>query len=72
MLVEVSHGEVEAIGLANLRDLVDNYRADSASRCTSTSIISPSVEAARAGIDAGFEFIHIDVSQAHHDATDDR
>jgi fructose-bisphosphate aldolase class II len=32
---------------------------------------SPSVEAAKAGIDAGFEFIHIDLSQAKRDATDD-
>ena len=31
---------------------------------------SPSVEAAKAGIDAGFEFIHIDLSQARKDATD--
>jgi fructose-bisphosphate aldolase class II len=30
---------------------------------------SPSVEAAKKGIDAGFEFIHIDISQADHDAT---
>jgi fructose-bisphosphate aldolase class II len=28
------------------------------------------VEAAKAGIEAGFEFIHIDISQANHDATD--
>ena len=32
---------------------------------------SPSVEAAKAGIDAGFEFIHIDISQANHDATEE-
>ncbi len=32
---------------------------------------SPSVEAAKRGIDAGFEFIHIDVSQANHDASDE-
>ena len=32
---------------------------------------SPSVEAAKEGIDAGFEFIHIDVSQANHNATDE-
>ncbi|MDD2231201.1 MAG: class II fructose-bisphosphate aldolase, partial [Candidatus Cloacimonetes bacterium] len=32
---------------------------------------SPSVEAAKRGIDAGFEFIHIDISQANHEATDD-
>ena len=28
VLVEVSQGEVEAIGLNNVRDLVDNYKAD--------------------------------------------
>jgi fructose-bisphosphate aldolase class II len=32
---------------------------------------SPSVENAKKGIEAGFEFIHIDVSQANHDATDE-
>jgi fructose-bisphosphate aldolase class II len=32
---------------------------------------SPSVDAAKHGIDAGFEFIHIDISQANHDATDE-
>ena len=32
---------------------------------------SPSVEAAKAGIDAGFEFVHIDYSQANRDATDE-
>src|SRR5581483_4836882 len=31
---------------------------------------SPSIEDAIDGIEAGFEFIHIDVSQANHDATD--
>jgi fructose-bisphosphate aldolase class II len=29
------------------------------------------VEAAKKGIEAGFEFIHIDISQANHDATDE-
>ncbi len=32
---------------------------------------SPSVECAIEGIEAGFEFIHIDVSQADHDASED-
>ena len=32
---------------------------------------SPSVENAIKGIEAGFEFIHIDVSQADHDASDE-
>jgi fructose/tagatose bisphosphate aldolase len=33
---------------------------------------SPSIEAARAGIDAGFEFIHIDISNADHNASDEQ
>ena len=32
---------------------------------------SPSIEAAKAGVEAGFEFIHIDLSEAKRDATDD-
>lgn len=71
VLVEVSQGEVDAIGLANLRDLVDNYKAEMGVEVYINLDHSPSVEAAKAGIDAGFEFIHIDVSQANHDATDD-
>src|SRR6478672_6808986 len=68
VLVEVSHGEVAAIGLANMRDMVDNYRAELGIEMYINLDHSPSVEAARAGIDAGFEFIHIDLSQARKDA----
>ena len=71
VLVEVSQGEVDAIGLANLRDLVDNYRAELGIEMYINLDHSPSVEAAKAGVDAGFEFIHIDLSQAKRDATDD-
>ena len=71
VLVEVSQGEVDAIGLANLRDIVDNYRAELGIEMYINLDHSPSVEAAKAGIDAGFEFIHIDLSQAKRDATDD-
>jgi fructose-bisphosphate aldolase, class II len=71
VLVEVSQGEVDAIGLANLRDLVDNLRAELGVEMYVNLDHSPSVEAAKAGIDAGFEFIHIDLSQAKRDATDD-
>ena len=71
VLVEVSQGEVDAIGLANLRDMVDNYRAELGIEMYINLDHSPSVEAAKAGIDAGFEFIHIDLSQAKRDATDD-
>jgi fructose-bisphosphate aldolase, class II len=71
VLVEVSHGEVGIIGLANMRSLVDNYRAEFGIEMYINLDHSPSVQAAKAGIDAGFEFVHIDYSQAKHDATDD-
>lgn len=70
VLVEVSQGEVEAIGLTNIRDMVDNYKYEYGIEVYVNLDHSPSVKAAKAGIDAGFEFIHIDVSQADHDATD--
>ena len=70
VLVEVSQGEVEAMGLANVRDMVDNYKAEYGIEMYINLDHSPSVGAAKAGIDAGFEFIHIDVSQENHDATD--
>ncbi len=71
VLVEVSHGEVELLGLNNVRDMVDNYKSEFGVEMYINLDHSPSVEAAKAGIDAGFEFIHIDVSQAEHDATEE-
>ncbi|CAN5438727.1 tagatose bisphosphate family class II aldolase [soil metagenome] len=70
LMIEVSQGEVDALGLDNVRDLVDNYKAEYGIEMYINLDHSPSVEAAKKGIDAGFEFIHIDVSQANHDATD--
>ena len=70
VLVEVSHDEVSMIGLANLRSMVDNYRAEYGVEIYVNLDHSPSVEAAKAGIDAGFEFIHIDDSRANRDATE--
>ncbi len=70
VLVEVSDGEVKAIGLDNVRDMVDNYRAEYNVEMYINLDHSPTVEAAKRGIDAGFEFIHIDVSQANHKASD--
>lgn len=71
VLVEVSHGEAEALGLDNIRDMVDNYRDEFGVEIYINLDHSPSVEAAKAGIEAGFEFIHIDVSQANHEATEE-
>jgi fructose-bisphosphate aldolase, class II len=70
VLVEVSHGEVAVIGLANMRSLVDNYRAEYEVEMYINLDHSPSVEAAKAGIDAGFEFIHIDYSASNRDASE--
>jgi len=71
ILVEVSQGEVDDIGLDNVRDLVDNFKAEFGLEMYVNLDHSPSVEAAIKGIDAGFELIHIDVSQSNHDATDE-
>ncbi len=71
VLVEVSQGEVTDIGLENVRDLVDNIKFEYGVEMYINLDHSPSVEAAKKGIDAGYEFIHIDVSQANHDATDE-
>lgn len=71
VLVEVSDGEVKAIGLDNIRDMVDNYKYEYGIEMYINLDHSPSVEASKRGIDAGFEFIHIDISQANHDATDE-
>ncbi len=69
-MVEVSHGEAEAMGLDNIRDMVDNYIAMFGIELYINLDHSPSVSAAKAGIDAGFEFIHIDISQADHEANE--
>ena len=72
VLVEVSQGEVDDIGLNNIRDLVDNTKRTYGIELYVNLDHSPSVEAAKKGIEAGFEFIHIDVSQADHEASDDQ
>jgi fructose-bisphosphate aldolase, class II len=71
VLVEVSHGEVESLGVDNVRDMVDNYRVEFGVEMYINLDHSPSIETAKEGIEAGFEFIHIDVSQANHDATEE-
>lgn len=70
VLVEVSQSEVDVLGLANVRDLVDNYKQEYKIEMYINLDHSPSVEAAVAGISAGFECIHIDISQAKHNASD--
>lgn len=69
VLVEVSQGEVDDIGLDNVRDLVDNIKAEYSVEMYINLDHSPSIENAKKGIEAGFEFIHVDISQANHDAS---
>lgn len=71
VLVEVSEGEVKAMGLENVRDLVDNYKAEYGIEMYLNLDHSPTVENCKRAIDAGYEFIHIDISQANHDASEE-
>lgn len=71
LMVEVSDGEVKAIGLENLRDLVDNYKAEYGIEMYINLDHSPTVEDCKRAIDVGYEFIHIDISQANHDASEE-
>ena len=69
VLVEVSQGEVKAMGLDNVRDLVDNYKVEYGIEMYINLDHSPTVDDCKRAIDAGYEFIHIDISQANHDAS---
>lgn len=72
VLVEVSKNELETLGIDNVRDMVDNYKAQYGVEMYINLDHSPSVADAIQGIEAGFEFIHIDVSQANHDASEEQ
>lgn len=69
VIVEVSQGEVKALGLENIRDMVDNYKEEFGIEMYINLDHSPTVDDCKRGIDAGFEFIHIDISQENHDAS---
>lgn len=71
VLIEVSDGEVKALGLENVRDMVDNYKVEYGIEVYLNLDHSPTVEDCKRAIDAGYEFIHIDISQANHDASDE-
>lgn len=71
VMVELSEGEVKAMGLENVRDLVDNYRHEYGIEMYLNLDHSPTVEDCKRAIDAGYEFIHIDISQANRDASEE-
>ena len=72
VLIEVSQGEVDAMGLENVRDMLDNYIEEYGIEAYLNLDHSPSVESCKRAIDAGYEFIHIDISQADKDAGDEK
>lgn len=72
VMVELSKNEVKSIGLQNVRDMVDNYKAEYGIEMYINLDHSPTVEDCKEAIDAGYEFIHIDISQGNHDATDEQ
>lgn len=71
VIVQLSQGEVDAMGLENVRDMVDNYKAEFGVEMYLNLDHSPTVAGAIAAIEAGYEFIHIDISQARKNASVD-
>ncbi|NLA42831.1 class II fructose-bisphosphate aldolase [Candidatus Saccharibacteria bacterium] len=71
VLVEVSDSEARMVGIDNIRDMVDNYKVEYGIEIYLNLDHSPTVEDCKRAIDAGFEFIHIDISQANHAASDE-
>lgn len=71
VMVELSLGEAVDIGHDVVRDMVDRFKHEYGIEMYINLDHSPTVADAKRGIDAGYEFIHIDISQANHDASDD-
>lgn len=73
VMTEVSAHEARSLGgYENIRDMVDNYAENFGVEIYINLDHAPTVEDCKQAIDAGFEFIHIDISQANHDATLDQ
>lgn len=71
VMVELSNNEVKSMGLQNVRDLVDNYKIEYGIEMYINLDHSPTVDDCKRAMDVGYEFIHIDISQANHDASDE-
>lgn len=71
VMVELSKNEATSLGLRNVRDMVDNYKEEYGIEMYINLDHSPTFEDCKVAIDVGCEFIHIDVSQDKHDATED-
>lgn len=71
VLVEVSEGECEYLGgMENVRDMVDNYIENYGIEMYINLDHASTVETCKRAIDNGFEFIHIDLSQANPGASE--
>jgi len=71
VMVELSKNEVQAMGLDIVREMVDEYKEQYGIEMYINLDHSPTVEDCKQAIDAGYEFIHIDISQGNHNATDE-
>lgn len=72
VMVEVSVNEFTALGgIEMVREMVDEYKATYGVEIYINLDHAPTIDDCKRAIDAGFEFIHIDISQANHDATED-
>jgi fructose-bisphosphate aldolase class II len=71
VLIELSHTEVASIGHRNARSIVDNEIKELGIEAYLNLDHAPTVAAARLGVDAGFEFVHLDVFQSQPNARDD-
>jgi ketose-bisphosphate aldolase len=71
VLIEASASEVSFAGLNVLRSVVDAYVDEFGIEAYLNLDHSSSVESAKAGIDAGFELIHIDLSGSDHSLSSD-
>jgi fructose-bisphosphate aldolase class II len=72
VIIQLSEGEVKAIGIDNARCMLDNYKAEYGIEAYLNLDHSPMTDYAFQAIDAGFEFIHIDISQFDHSASDEQ
>ena len=58
VIINLSAAELDAIGMENARDLVDNYKEELGVEAYLNLDHGPTVKLAKEAIDAGFEFVH--------------
>jgi len=71
VLVQVNDIEAKALGIENVRDLIDNYKIEYGIEIYINLDHSTTVEDCKRAIDAGYEFVQIDASLLSHDVSDE-